>query len=132
MSLTRAILIVSWCLSLATIHGVAAYLLGYFLPRHGGLPDQQRTYVMIVAGVSVLTAILALLSIVYVKALWGVMAMAAVSAGLLLYGMFEHAVPFNWFVGGVIVAQFLFSRFAIGLNVIDNPGKPRFNPSEEF
>lgn len=132
MSLTRAILIVSWCLSLATIHGAVAAMLGYFLPRNGAIADHQRLYVMGVAAVSAISAILALLAIVYVKALWGVMAASFVSAGLFLYGMVEYALPFNLLVVGVLIAQFLFSRFAIGLNAIDNPGKPRINPSEEF
>lgn len=132
MSLTRAILIVSWCLSLAAIHGFAAYLLGYLLPRSGAVPDQQRVFVMIVAGTSALTAVLALLAIVYVKALWGVMVLAAVSAALFVYGLFVYAAPFSLFTVAVLIGQFLFSRFAIGLNMIDNPGKPRINPSEEF
>jgi len=132
VSLTRAILIVSWCLSLATIHTVVAFILGYLMPRNGGVPDHQRLYVYTVAGISVLTAILALLAIVYVKTLWGVMGLAVISAGLLAYGMFEYALPFNLIAVGILVAQFLFSRFAIGLNTIDNPGKPRINPSEEF
>lgn len=132
MSLTRAILIVSWCLSLATIHAVVAVILGYLMPRNGGIEEHQRVYVMIVAGASALSAVLALLAIVYVKALWGVMALSFVSAGLFLYGMLEYAVPLNLLVLGVLAGQFLFSRFAIGLNAIDNPGKPRINPSEEF
>lgn len=132
MSLTRAILIVSWCLSLATIHAVVAFILGYLMPRNGGVEEHQRVFVMIVAGASALCAVLALLAIVYVKALWGVMALSVVSAGLFLYGMIEYAVPFNLLVVGILIGQFLFSRFAIGLNAIDNPGKPRINPSEEF
>ncbi|MFN4183583.1 MAG: hypothetical protein ACK4M6_02280 [Hyphomonas sp.] len=132
MSLTRAILIVSWCLSLATIHAVVAFILGYLMPRNGGIEEHQRAYVMIVAGASALSAVLALLAIVYVKALWGIMVLSLVSAGLFLYGMLEYAVPFNLLVLGVLAGQFLFSRFAIGLNAIDNPGKPRINPSEEF
>ena len=132
MSLTRAILIVSWCLSLATIHTVVAFILGYLLPRNGGVEEHQRVFVMIVAGASALSAILALLAIVYVKALWGVMALSFISAGLFLFGTLEYAVPFNILVIGILIAQFLFSRFAIGLNAIDNPGKPRINPSEEF
>ncbi|MFN3607488.1 MAG: hypothetical protein ACK4Y9_00340 [Hyphomonas sp.] len=132
MSLTRAILIVSWCLSLATIHAVVAFILGYLMPRNGGIDEHQRVYVMIVAAASALSAVLALLAIVYVKALWSVMALSFVSAGLFLYGMLEYAVPLNLLVLGVLAGQFLFSRFAIGLNAIDNPGKPRINPSEEF
>jgi len=132
VSLTRAILIVSWCLSLATIHAVVAFILGYLMPRNGGIEEHQRVFVMIVAGASALSAVLALLAIVYVKALWGVMALSVVSAGLFLYGMIEYAVPFNLLVVGILIGQFLFSRFAIGLNAIDNPGKPRINPSEEF
>lgn len=132
MSLTRAILIVSWCLSLATIHAGAAWFLGYFLPRSGDVPEPQRLFFLIVAGTSAFTAILALLAIVYVKALWGVMALAAVSAALFVYGLFVYALPFSLFTVAVLIGQFLFSRFAIGLNLIDNPGKPRINPSEEF
>lgn len=133
MSLTRAILIVSWCLSLATIHAVVAFILGYLMPRsNGGIEEHQRVFMLVVAGASALSAILALVAIVYVKALWGVMALSFVSAGLFLYGMYEYALPLNLAVIGVLVAQFLFSRFAIGLNAIDNPGKPRINPSEEF
>ncbi|ABI77094.1 putative membrane protein [Hyphomonas neptunium ATCC 15444] len=132
MSLTRAILIVSWCLSLATIHAVVAFILGYLMPRNGGIAEHMRLYVMIVAGASALSAVLALLAIIYVKALWGVMALSFISAGLFLYGMLEYAVPLNLLVIGVLIGQFLFSRFAIGLNAIDNPGKPRINPSEEF
>ncbi len=132
MSLTRAILIVSWCLSLAAIHAVVAFILGYLMPRNGGIEEHQRVFVMVVAGASALSAVLAMLAIVYVKALWGVMALSFISAGLYLYGMLEYAVPFNILVPGILIAQFLFSRFAIGLNAIDNPGKPRINPSEEF
>ena len=132
MSLTRAILIVSWCLSLATIHAVVAFILGYLMPRNGGIDEHQRVFMLVVAGASALSAILALLAIVYVKVLWGVMALSFVSAGLFLYGMLEYALPLNLAVIGVLIAQFLFSRFAIGLNAIDNPGKPRINPSEEF
>lgn len=132
MSLTRAILIVSWCLSLATLHGVVAIALGYVMPRNGGVVESQRLYVMAVAGASLISAVLALIAIFYVKALWGVMVLAIVSAGLFFYGMIEYALPFNLLVLGALVAQFMFSRFAIGLNAIDNPGKPRINPSEEF
>ncbi|MBY9067555.1 hypothetical protein K1X12_11645 [Hyphomonas sp. WL0036] len=132
MSLTRAILIVSWCLSLATIHGAVAAVLTYFLPRNGGVEENQRVYVMIAAGASLLTAVLALVAIVYVKALWAIMVMSFVSAAVFLFGMVSYAVPFNLLVVGVLIAQFLFSRFAIGLNAIDNPGKPRIHPSEEF
>lgn len=132
MSLTRAFLIVSWCLSLATIQMIAAYVLGYFMPRNGGVADHQRTYFFVVAGISLLTAILALAAILYVKALWAVMALALISGMTFLYGMFEYALPFSFLVTGGLVLQFMFSRFAIGLNTIDNPGKPRFNPSEEF
>ena len=132
MSLTRAILIVSWCLSLAAIHAVVAFILGYLMPRNGGIEEHQRIFVMVVAGASALSAVLAMLAIVYVKALWGVMALSFISAGLYLYGMLEYAVPFIILVPGILIAQFLFSRFAIGLNAIDNPGKPRINPSEEF
>ncbi len=132
MSLTRAILIVSWCLSLATLHGVVAIALGYVMPRNGSVADNQRLYLMGIAAVSLLSAVLALVAIFYVKALWGVIALAVASAALFFYGMFEYAVPFNLLVVGALIAQLLFSRFAIGLNAIDNPGKPRFNPSEEF
>lgn len=132
MSLTRAILIVFWCLSLATIHGAVAASLAYFLPRNGAVEENQRVYVMIAAGASLLTAVLALVAIVYVKALWAIMAMSFVSAGLFLFGIVSYDLPLNLLVVGVLIAQFLFSRFAIGLNAIDNPGKPRIHPSEEF
>ena len=132
MSLTRAILIVVWCLSLASAHSVLAYVLGYFLPRNDSLPDHQRTFVLVAAAVSLATAALALLAVVYVKALWGVMVLAAVSGGMFLYAILEFALPFNVFVLVLLMGQLLLSRFAIGLNAIDNPGKPRLNPSEEF
>lgn len=132
MSLTRAILIVVWCLSMAAAHSVAAYVLGYLMPRNESLPEQQRTFLLIAAGVSVLTAILALAAIVYVKALWGVMGLGIVSGGLFVYALAEYSLPFTVIVPILIVAQLLLSRFAIGLNAIDNPGKPRLNPSEEF
>ena len=132
MSLTRAILIVTWCLSLATLHGVVAIALGYVMPRNGGGADNQRLYVMGVAAVSLLSALLALIAIFYVKALWGVMALSVASAALFFYGMLEYALPLNLLVVGALIVQFVFSRFAIGLNAIDNPGKPRIHPSEEF
>lgn len=132
MSLTRALLIVTWCLSLATIHGAVAFVLGYLMPRNGGVPDHQRLFFAALAIVSVLTAVMALASIAYVKALWGVVALSLVSGAVFLYGLMEYAIPFNLLVVGVLVAQFVLSRFAMGLNAIDNPGKPRFNPSEEF
>lgn len=132
MSLTRALLIVTWCLSLATIHGAVAFVLGYLMPRNGAVPDHQRLFFVALALVSVLTAVAALASIVYVKGLWGVIMLSLVSGAGFLYGMVEYAIPFNLLVVGVLVAQFVLSRFAMGLNAIDNPGKPRFNPSEEF
>ncbi|MFN7055544.1 hypothetical protein [Hyphomonas sp.] len=133
MSLTRAILIVSWCLSLAAIHAVAAYVLGYLMQRFTNGPSLPPAgYLMAGAAVSALTAVLAVLAIVYVKALWGVMLLGIISGGMYLYAYAVHAVPFSVFVPLVIAAQLLFSRFAIGLNAIDNPGKPRLHPSEEF
>ncbi|MFN3312458.1 MAG: hypothetical protein ACK46Q_03190 [Hyphomonas sp.] len=132
MSLTRAILIVVWCLSMAAAHSVLAYVLGYLLPRNDSLPDHQRTFVLVAAAVSLTTAVLALFAVVYVKALWGVMVLGAVSGGMFLYAILKYSLPFNVFVLVLIMGQLLLSRFAIGLNAIDNPGKPRLNPSEEF
>jgi len=132
LSLTRAILIVVWCLSMAAAHSVLAYILGYILPRNDSLPDNQRTFVLVAAAVSLVTAVLALCAVVYVKALWGVMVLGAVSGGMFLYAILQFALPFNVFVLALIIGQLLLSRFAIGLNAIDNPGKPRLNPSEEF
>lgn len=111
---------------------MVAVVLGYFMPRNGAVPDQQRLFVMIMAAVSVLTAVVALVSVVYVKGLWAVMGLGLISAAGFIYGMVVHSVQFNLLVAGILLAQLVLSSFAMGLNAIDNPGKPRLNPSEEF
>ena len=132
MSLTRAILIVSWCLVLATVHGMMAALLGYFLPRSTSMAEAHRIYFMILASVSAVSAVLALAAIIYVEALWGMIAITFCSAALFLYGVLVDALPFSFLVCGLLLCQIVFSRFAIGLNAVDKSARLRINPSEEF
>ncbi len=132
MSFLRAILIVGWCLTVAVVHVVAAYWAIWVLPFQPGLLALPKLYFQAVAVVSLMTALMALLAILYVKAMWVVMGLAVLSAGLAISGASMAGVPHSALLIILLGAQLVLSRGIIHINAMDNPGQIVPDPAKEF
>ena len=132
MSAVRALAITLWCLILlAGNAGVARGLWDYWLM----FPDPAVGEARLVLGLTVffaLCALVAVIAVAWVRALWFLIGTALVKFVLAVIAMFAAPGQVSVLVAGAILAEIVISYLVMVMNRVDNPAEKAPDPAEEF
>lgn len=131
MSFLRALLQTFICLALLAGNGAAAYVLMKDYPNMRTMQTIADALLVALSVALIACALIALVSIVYGRALWLLLVIAGAKIALLMAGPFLFP-EFSHLAAIFVLAELALIFIALRLNRVDNPDPAPVSPAEEF
>ncbi|NBC20888.1 MAG: hypothetical protein GVY06_07575 [Alphaproteobacteria bacterium] len=121
-----------WCVILFVVNAVAAGDLWAVWQATANPAGLEARLALGLSAFFALCALVALVSITWVRALWFLIGAAGVKLALALRLMFTPAHPVSVLVAGAVLAEIVISYLVMVMNRVDNPAQQAPDPAEEF